>query len=497
MLIRINTEAIEMRVDMEKKSIKKNATLNIIKTVFSLVFPLITYPYALRVLQIEKIGKFEFSASIVSYFSLVAALGISAYAVREGSKYRNDRKKCSEFASEIFSINFYSTILAYILLILCLIFVGKFRPYIPVILILSSEILLATLGVNWIYTIFEDFSYITKITLILQVIAVILLFVFVHNSNDLYVYSVITVISSSGASIFMFLRSHKYVDLHLVARPDTKHLKPILIVFSITIATTIYISSDTTILGWIAGDYSVGLYSTSVKIYKIVKQVLSAAVAVVIPRFAFYIGTKDDKGLEKLGNDLMNYMILGCVPCMVGLFFLAKPIVEVFAGTSYSEAHISLSLLSIALIFAVFANIFCNGVLISFKKEKIVMIATIISAVGNIVLNFILIPYFKENAAAFTTVLAEACICFISFAYARRCFKIRCNIKNVYLTVLGSVVIGIICGIVKRYYMNNILQLVLCVTISVLFYAAVQIVFKNPIVFEILRSLQEKSRKDF
>ena len=93
MLIRINTEAIEMRVDMEKKSIKKNATLNIIKTVFSLVFPLITYPYALRVLQIEKIGKFEFSASIVSYFSLVAALGISAYAVREGSKYRNDRKK--------------------------------------------------------------------------------------------------------------------------------------------------------------------------------------------------------------------------------------------------------------------------------------------------------------------------------------------------------------------------------------------------------------------
>ncbi len=71
---------------MEKKSIKKNATLNIIKTIFSLVFPLITYPYALRVLQIEQIGKFEFSSSIVSYFSLLAALGIAAYAVSEGSK---------------------------------------------------------------------------------------------------------------------------------------------------------------------------------------------------------------------------------------------------------------------------------------------------------------------------------------------------------------------------------------------------------------------------
>lgn len=480
---------------MEKKSIKKNATLNIIKTIFSLVFPLITYPYALRVLQIEKIGKYEFSASVVSYFTLIAGLGISAYAVREGAKYRNDRKKISDFCSEIFSINLYSTGIAYVLLVICLIFVEKFGSYIPVILILSSEIILATLSVNWIYNIFEDFSYITRITLVLQVFAVILLFVFVHNSSDLYLYAIITVISSSGAGIFMFWHARKYVNLHFVFGPSIEHLKPILIVFSITIATTIYISSDTTILGWIAGDYSVGLYSTSVKIYKIVKQVLSAAVAVVIPRFAYCIGTKDNENLEKLGNDLMNYMILGCIPCMIGLFFLSKPIVEVFAGKSYSEAHISLSLLSVALIFAVFANIFCNGILISFKKEKIVMIATIISATGNIVLNFILIPYFKENAAAFTTVLAEACICFISFMFARKCFRIRCNLRNVFLTVLGSMFIGITCFIVKNSFSNNLLQLVFGVTLSILAYGVTQVIFRNPIVFEVLQGLKLRQKK--
>lgn len=65
------------------KSLKKNAALNMTKTVMSLVFPLITFPYSSRVLGPVYIGKVNFAQSIVSYFALVAALGISTYAVRE------------------------------------------------------------------------------------------------------------------------------------------------------------------------------------------------------------------------------------------------------------------------------------------------------------------------------------------------------------------------------------------------------------------------------
>ena len=181
---------------------------------------------------------------------------------------------------------------------------------------------------------------------------------------------------------------------------------------------------------------------------------------------------------------------------MVGLFFLSKPIIEVFAGRTYSEAHVSLSLLSVALIFAVFANFFSYGILISFKKEKIVMIATIISAGLNIFLNFVLIPYFKENAAAFTTVLAEASICYISFVYARKCFRIRCDLKNVVLTILGSALIGVTCYTVKHCTSNIILQLAFGVSISVIVYAATQLLFRNPIVFEFLQSLRIKQERN-
>ena len=65
-----------------QKSLKKNAALNMIKTVMSLVFPLITFPYSSRVLGPAFLGKVHFAQSVVSYFSLAASLGIGTYAVR-------------------------------------------------------------------------------------------------------------------------------------------------------------------------------------------------------------------------------------------------------------------------------------------------------------------------------------------------------------------------------------------------------------------------------
>ena len=171
---------------MKEKSIKLNAVLNVMKTVLSLVFPLITFPYITRVLQVNAIGKYDFSVSVISYFSLIAALGITTYAVREGTKYRGDQEKMNQFASEIFSINLYATIVSYILLFLALMFVDKLKSYNIVIGILSLEILLATLSVVWIYNIYEDFGYITFVTFILQFVSIILMLLFVHSADDLY-----------------------------------------------------------------------------------------------------------------------------------------------------------------------------------------------------------------------------------------------------------------------------------------------------------------------
>ena len=101
--------------DMKKKqkSIKINLIMNTIKTLMSLIFPLITFPYASRILGATGIGRVNYASSIVSYFSMFAALGISTYAVREGARIRDDKEKFSKFSREMLNINLCTTFIAY------------------------------------------------------------------------------------------------------------------------------------------------------------------------------------------------------------------------------------------------------------------------------------------------------------------------------------------------------------------------------------------------
>ena len=253
---------------MSKKKLAKNAILNLIKTISSLIFPLITFPYISRILGVENLGAYNFSTSIISYFSLIAGLGISTYAIREGARYREDKIKLSKFSSEVFTINIIATVLSYALLIICILLFDDLKNYISIILILSVSIMFNTLGCEWIYNIYEDFKYITIRSIAFQFISLLLLFLFVKDSNDLIFYSIITVISTSGASVINILVRKKYLKIGLTFNKNLiRHLIPILLLFANSVATTIYINSDMTIIGIISGDYFTGLYSVSTKIY--------------------------------------------------------------------------------------------------------------------------------------------------------------------------------------------------------------------------------------
>ena len=88
--------------------------MNLIRVLMTIVFPLITYPYATRVLNFAGVGRAAYVASIVSFFQLVASFVVNYYAISEGAKIRDDKVKLNKFASEMFFINLVFTVLAYI-----------------------------------------------------------------------------------------------------------------------------------------------------------------------------------------------------------------------------------------------------------------------------------------------------------------------------------------------------------------------------------------------
>ena len=193
---------------MTRKSLKINAILNLIKQLCQVLFPLISIPYITRVLQPDNYGKFNYGNSIVSYFILLAGLGISTYSVREGIAYREDPKKFGRFASEIFSINIFSTCISYLVLALVLL-LPSMETYRKLIMIQSIVIVLTTVGTDWVNTIYEDYLYITIRYIIFQIISILLMFACVHKPDDFLNYAAIVVGSSAGANILNFFHVRK------------------------------------------------------------------------------------------------------------------------------------------------------------------------------------------------------------------------------------------------------------------------------------------------
>ena len=166
----------------KQKSLNVNMLLNFLKTIFTTVFPLITFKYVTSVLGKEGIGAINFSNSIIQYFSIFAALGISTYAIRECAKVRNSNEKISLLSSELFSINIISTLISYSILFFIVLFVPALSTNRILILILSVSIICTTLGTEWVNIVYEDFLYITIRTIFFQIFTFVLV-IFCKKSN--------------------------------------------------------------------------------------------------------------------------------------------------------------------------------------------------------------------------------------------------------------------------------------------------------------------------
>lgn len=480
---------------MKHKSLALNAFLNSLRSVLNILFPLITFPYVSRKLTVDGMGIYNFSNSFISYFLLIAALGINTYAIREGAKYRNNKGKITQFSSEIFTINICSTLIAYVLLFICLVLFSQLHVYLLCILIFSLQIIFTTIGTEWIYQIYEDYTYITIRSIFFQILSIVLLFVFVKGKQDYLKYAAITVFSTVGSNFLNFIHARQYCNIHLTFNFNwKKHIVPILILFASSIANMIYLNSDITLLGLMKTNYIVGIYAVSSKVYGVVKTLISALLLVTIPRLAMLFGNHRIREYKNILSKLTNTLLVLALPASVGLFMLAKEVILTISGPNYIRSVSSLQILCFAYIFSILAWILSDCVLIPAKREKNLLISMTISAILNIVFNLVFIPLWDENATAISTVLAEASMFISNFYFSKDLvsdvFKSKYFWKNFITSAVGCIGIIVICLLCNSIIQSMIIKTIFSIILSVITYGIILLILKNEIAKSILNKVK-------
>lgn len=482
----------------KRKSISINAALNVVRNSLTIIFPLVTYPYLTRVLGVENLGKVNFGTSVVSYFLLAAAFGITSYATREGAKIRENKIELEKLCSQLFTINIIMTIVAYTFLAILLLISHKTRTYFLLIFIQSFSILFTTLGIDWINNIFEDYYYITIRSVIINVLILILIFLFVKDSEDYYIYALLTVISNGIVCIFNFIHFRKYIVIKMTIHINfLHHFKRMFIFFINALTITIYVSADTTMLGYIVGEYYVGVYSAATKIYNTVKSILAAIYIVALPKLS-KSATDDKKKFSEIVTKEFSIITLILFPTTAGIFMCSDTIILLLGGTDFYPASITLRILLLALIFAIYGGIFTQCIMLPQNKEFINMKATIFSSIINVILNFYFVSEWKHNGAAITTVIAEGFVlvyCGVFYKKGWKYFQWDVICRNIVHSLIGSLLIILEIIINFKLISSSIVALIISIIMGCVIYTIFLLLVKNYFIINIKRLIVSKIRK--
>lgn len=474
------------------KSIKKNFAFNFIYTVSGLLFPLITFPYASRVMLADGIGQVQFFTSIITYVSLFSCLGIPTYAIREIARCRDDKSGLNKTSLEILLLHAILTFCGYIVIAFICLFVDRVQEDIPLFLLLSSSIFLTAIGCEWFFKGIEDFKYITIRSLAVKVFSVIYLFVCVKSRADIMQYALYTIMVTVGSNIInlWILRKHLTYSREIVSSLNPwKHLKPALQIFVLNIVISIYVNLDTVMLGFIQDDKAVGFYTAATRISHIFMMIVSSLGGVLLPRLSNLVKSGDFESFKNLSQKAMDFVVFISTPVTFGLIALAPVLVHIFSGYTYEPAILTLQIIAPTVLIIGLSQVMGMQILYPLGKEKLVILSTSAGAIINLVFNFILIKMWSQDGAAVATILAETTVTITMAIIGRK--YIPCSLlKFRYIKyIIASVVMFMVCYYFVSFNLKDIVSLFVVPSVGAIVYVGFMLLVRDSYFMSLLKSL--------
>lgn len=479
----------------KQPSIKKNFIMNSILTMSSFIFPLITFPYVTRILQPAGTGKVAFAISLISYFNLIAQLGIPTYGVRECARVRDDREQLSKTAQELMIINLIMSAFAYISLAIAIITVPRLFSDRALLILVSVTIFLNAIGMEWLYKALEQYTYIAVRSILFKFIALIAMFALIHTKQDYIIYGGISVFASSASNIVNLIHSRKHIDLWPSRRLElAKHLKPIMVFFAMACATTIYTNLDEVMLGFMTSDIEVGYYDAATKIKKVLISVVTSLGVVVLPRASYYIEKGNTKEFWEISSKAIHFIFLMATPVLVFFCLFSKEVIYILAGKAYEGAIIPMQVLMPTLLFIGLTNIMGIQIMIPLGREKQVLYSVALGAIVDAVINFALIPKFGATGAAIGTLVAEAVVLVYQF-WVLKGDMIPIFQELRYWKLVLAIAVSTATGFLCSMLLDNVIVTILCG--AVLFFAVYGgglLLMRESLTLEVLQNLKIRKK---
>ena len=374
----------------------------------NILIPLITVPFLIRVIGIEKFGVLGMALALVMYFELITDYGFDLSATRRISQNRNDPSQLQLIYSSVLVLKTGLCIISFIIFSSIVWAFPVFREYSLIYFLTFGRVIGKCLFPIWFYQGMEQMKFITQFNLTAKVFFSTLIFALIQKPED---YFLVPVLNALGAIVPAL-----YTPIHLFKKfrlrwstPNRIHLFEGLndgfYIFLSRVYVNLYHSFNTLILGFFTNYQTVGNYTVAAKVIEAFSMIFIPANNALFPHLSKLWEENTQRFLSLIDRLKKIYLIAGSAMSLT-VIILAQPFLKMISGATDESAITLLRLLAIKLPFIALGPLFTSMFISQGRNKDYLWVVK-----NTFLINLLLIPaainfYGAEGLAVAVLVVA-------------------------------------------------------------------------------------------
>lgn len=402
----------------DKKRLLSNFFSLSVLQIFTYVLPLLTLPYLVRTLGVDKFGLVMFAQAFVMFFNILVDYGFNLSATREISIHRDNKDKVTEIFSSVMSIKAILIFVSFFILSIVVLFFDKFSGdkelYFYTFILVIGQAMFPV----WYFQGMERMKYITIVNITSKLLFTILIFVVIQTPED-YIY--VPILNGFGfiiGGLISLWIVHKNFAQSFRFQTVAKllyYFKDSSQFFLSRVSVTMYTSANAFILGLFTNNEVVGYYSIAEKLYQALQGVYHPIIHTVYPYFS---KNKDIKKYIKLFISIVIFHLFA----FTVVFYFSEELILLLFNLQSDEVNKVFVLFLFSSILHVPAIFLGYPFLAAFGYPKYANITVIYSSIFHIIgLIFLsLFNYINIYSVASLVILTESVVFFTRVYYVKK-----------------------------------------------------------------------------
>lgn len=391
---------IKIKIFEHKTLVQNFSSLSILQ-IFSMIFPLISYTYLIRILKSDTYGLIVFAQTVVQYFIILINYGFNISATQSIALNKNNKDKLSEIVSAVFSIKFIIMFFSFLIMFVLINSVPMFEKEAGLFLFSMALCIQEAIFPVWYFLGTEKMKYITIINIISRIIFTGLIFILVTQKSDYILVPILNGIGALFAGIYSLYIVFKQEEIVFVFQPRKilyQYFKDSTYFFISNISGMIYTNAGKLILGFTGNMGEVAFYDLGEKILGLLKNFTSIVEQTIFSRISV---TKD----LRLFNQIKNYtFLIISIICTIIIVF-SKDFILVLGGKAMISASVSFSILILVAIPNVLSTFWGHIMLLAWNRKTDFLKLRIISLFSFLIIIF--------STSFFTTLNSKTLSCVV------------------------------------------------------------------------------------